>query len=610
MRRPASATRARPRTSELATFPAPTAGWISNKNLSAPSSGAAAFTLRNFFPGTETVKLRRGSEKYATIGEDAPAVPSLLTYALGNNERIFAATADAIYDATVIIDPDVSPDPAVEGLNSGNWSSVQFATDGGTFLICVNGEDAMQIFDGLDWWEITDQPINRLAYDTEFSGFAVGEVVTGGTSGATATVTRVVDNGTAGYLYVGEVTGGPFVDGETLTGDIAGSAAVDGVIFPMFEAITGVDTSDLTAVWAYNDRLFFAQKNELIAWYLPIAQIGGAANPLRLGGVFGQGGELSFGSSWSGSATGQGGLSEQCAFVTTEGEVAIYQGTNPSSASEWAKVGLYKVGRPLGKNAHFRVGGDLITATDIGLIGLSMAMQRDIAALAPSALSFGIDPDWRQEVEARIGLDWHCLVWTEGQMVAVAVPPMVDHSDRWFVANALTGGWSEFTGWKAYSMAVHKNRLFFGSDGRVVEAGITGMDEGQPYSGHVISLFDAINSPASIKVPRLAKATLREPYESAPEVTVQFDFTEALPIPSPSAIVAFGNDGVWGDSDWDDADWSSSSLETFIHGEWVSVGGTGYHMAPSLSVASGLATPLDTELVRWEVMFAVAGVVS
>src|SRR3546814_7978346 len=57
------------------------------------------------------------------------------------------------------------------------------------------------------------------------------------------------------------------------------------------------------------------------------------------------------------------GLSEQNIFVSTEGEVAVYQGSDPGEAATWSKVGVYRIGKPLGARAHFRGGGDIAIAT-------------------------------------------------------------------------------------------------------------------------------------------------------------------------------------------------------------------------------------------------------
>lgn len=67
---------------------------------------------------------------------------------------------------------------------------------------------------------------NQILYKTQSANFAVGEVVTGGTSGATATIVGIYDAGATGKLAVNTITG-TFVADETLTGNVAGAAVVD-----------------------------------------------------------------------------------------------------------------------------------------------------------------------------------------------------------------------------------------------------------------------------------------------------------------------------------------------------------------------------------------------
>jgi hypothetical protein len=71
---------------------------------------------------------------------------------------------------------------------------------------------------------------NRVPFQDAGAGvaFVEGEIIIGGTSAATATVTRVVwqsgawGTDAAGYLIVGDISNGPFLDTEIITGGIAG----------------------------------------------------------------------------------------------------------------------------------------------------------------------------------------------------------------------------------------------------------------------------------------------------------------------------------------------------------------------------------------------------
>lgn len=79
----------------------------------------------------------------------------------------------------------------------------------------------------------SDAPIlyipKTLAFDAQTGSFTEGQVVTGGTSSATGTITHVEVNGTSGLLYLANVSG-TFQDEETITDPVTGSATVNGTI--------------------------------------------------------------------------------------------------------------------------------------------------------------------------------------------------------------------------------------------------------------------------------------------------------------------------------------------------------------------------------------------
>ena len=68
-----------------------------------------------------------------------------------------------------------------------------------------------------------------LAYDDQTANFAVGETITGETSGATAVITADSDSGTSGTLSLASVVG-EFEDNELITDGATGSARVNGTL--------------------------------------------------------------------------------------------------------------------------------------------------------------------------------------------------------------------------------------------------------------------------------------------------------------------------------------------------------------------------------------------
>src|SRR3546814_9711609 len=74
----------------------------------------------------------------------------------------------------------------------------------------------------------SDLGIFGLSYDAEVTPFTEGDTLTGGTSGATGTIVRAIDNGATGVIWLRDVTG-TFEDNETITDESGGSGTTHGV---------------------------------------------------------------------------------------------------------------------------------------------------------------------------------------------------------------------------------------------------------------------------------------------------------------------------------------------------------------------------------------------
>lgn len=130
---------------------------------------------------------------------------------------------------------------------STTWSGFRY----GDYLFVSNGK------------ELTRRCTRRINYDGQLSNFVVGDVVTGGWSGATAVILKDTDGGATGTLELGSING-TFEDNEPLTTIAGGSAAVAGAIYwgsdavedmPICEKLTNIGpraycspVSDRTAV--------------------------------------------------------------------------------------------------------------------------------------------------------------------------------------------------------------------------------------------------------------------------------------------------------------------------------------------------------------------------
>jgi hypothetical protein len=450
----------------------------------------------------------------------------------------------------------------------------------------------------------------RLDYDAETTPFTEGETVTGGTSGATGTIWRVTDEGSGeGYLYLTDVTG-TFDDNEALTDGDGGAATANGT---QASAVPGMDfgsftSADMDFVWSYKNRLWFVQKDSLDVWYLDTDSIGGTATVFPLGGVFSHGGKLLFGARWSLETGGEGGLSDQNIFVTSQGEVAIYQGVSPADAATWQLVGVYRIGSPLGKKAYIRGGGDLAVATTVGLVPLSKAISLDLTALNVASLSYKIADAWSDAISARGDTQWQAMIWPEAKLAAIAPPDLIGSSfPVIFVSNTQTGAWARYTGWHALCMETYRGQLYFGSpNGEVFLANVGGLDDGAPYSGAAVPLFDAMDAPAASKIGKMARATTRSNAALTDKLTMLTNYGTELPAaPDATALPASNTwgSGVWGESVW------GSEAPTVIGNSWRSVGGIGYTLAPCYQVTSGAVAPIDVELIDMDTLHTVTELV-
>ena len=252
-------------------------------------------------------------------------------------------------------------------------------------------------------------------------------------------------------------------------------------------AITGVTSSELSYVSKHKSRLWFVQKNSLKAWYLPVDSIAGAAADLSLAGIMQRGGALMFIATWSQDAGD--GQDDRIVFVSTEGEVAVYQGSNPASAADWSLVGLYNITKPLGPKCHFPAGGDLVIGTETGLIPLSAVTQKDPAAMDVSALSVAIEQSWRDQVKRRtVDQPMELFKWPRENMLMVSLPHDQTTS---FVANIQTGAWCKYIGWDVQAATVFRDQMYIGDRaGFVYAAEVGGSDEGAATGGAFVPTVD------------------------------------------------------------------------------------------------------------------------
>lgn len=428
----------------------------------------------------------------------------------------------------------------------------------------------------------------------DISGFDPDTAPAADITGQTAGYYSTAQIGTVGGEFLYAVNGSDsaqLFDGSTWT-------AITGVSSP---AITGVTTSDLSAVWLYRSRLFFVEKDSLNAWYLPVDSTNGAAQSVSLAGIFQRGGSLLFGATWS--LDSGDGIDDKCVFASDEGEIAIFEGADPSSSTTWNLVGRYDIAKPLGINGTMQAGGDLLIATVDGIVPLSQVIQKDPAVISLSAVSRPIEPLWK--IEAISATEPVELVkWPERGVSLVTLP----NSTRMLVVNNNTGAWATQSGWVANCCTTFLGKAYIGrEDGSIVAIDEGGKDVSAPYTAKVCWGFENLGDHTSFKTASLARYTFFAPNAFTFKASAAADYNTEFPTAPSDAGLAEDSDFMrWDSGNWDEKFWWSASVEEAVQGitsRWVSVNGTGTTLAPQLQITSGTTKKPNIELIRVELLY-------
>lgn len=369
----------------------------------------------------------------------------------------------------------------------------------------------------------------------------------------------------------------------------------DGVNWTTTPAITFSDSTTMASLnygWVFKNRQFLLKNGSLDAYYLDLGAVGGAASVLPLGGVMKKGGSLLTGFSWS--IESGDGLGDYCAFVSTEGEVAIYSGSDPGNADDFGLKGVYQIGKPLGKNAQIKSGADVLVATIDGLTPISQIFQRDRQTLALVSLSRAIEDEWRLAANAT-PTGWTMTLWPEQNLVFVSFPENPVLPDTTFVFNVLNGKWSIVKNWQASAYQSIQGSLFFGSLGGYSWQGdVTGADDGSPFTATYLSQFTAGGEFAQDKSASKAQMAFRAKTEPNVKLFARADYDMSRP---SFAVVSVGNAGSseWDVGLWDVAKWDGvSEARPFKFRQ--NVRASGAMLAIGCVVLSGGAFRLDCEV--------------
>ena len=311
---------------------------------------------------------------------------------------------------------------------------------------------------------------------------------------------------------------------------------------------TGLTDSKIINASVSKEFLWFVEKGSLKAWHTSQAgDVSGTLKSFDLSQISKWGGELISVVNWT--IDGGTGIDDYTAFITSEGEIFVYGGSNPNSANDWELKGSYKISRPIGYRCTMKYQGDIVIICQDGYFPMGKALSASNAGDSLVAFSNNIrglvinrtsQNSWRQ--------GWQSVIYNKKGYGIFNVP--VGEQFEQHVINVSTGAWCRFTGLRAFCWCIFNDNIYFGSDDAVYQYDNGYSDDGVEIEGCVEQAFNDFGSSSLKKISLLNPRTA----SSAP-----YKLTNYVNMDYRSEKVSYENNiGYSSGTKWNTKPWAAS----------------------------------------------------
>ena len=387
--------------------------------------------------------------------------------------------------------------------------------------------------------------------------------------------------------------------------EVAVGTAAGQLQFPAGDTTT---PKDFTSIFVWKNRLWFLTGNSSTTYYLPVCQLTGQLSVLNLGSQLLHGGVLSFATSWT-YDSGRG-IDDSLVFVSSEGDILVYQGTDPANVDTFSLQGAWYAGRIVaGRRAFCALGGDVILLTEYGVIRMSDLVSGRLAQAELTSSSdtfYKINPRLARFVTNQLNDPyWFLLPYPSDELLILGSPYLnnVTGARQSFVMNSLINAWATLSDLDLLCADVYYGKMIYGTrDGYVIH-GFVGFsdrvssdsaDVGTEVTGRLQSSFNDFGNPTMNK--RLLRMKIYGVCDGIPSASIRFvneyDLTTRLDTASPLSKEG----GIWDGSNWDDAFWAGNQLSLR---RWIGICGYG----KKLSMLMAIRGQGQTILSDYEVLF-------
>ena len=414
------------------------------------------------------------------------------------------------------------------------------------------------------------------------------DITTGGAGPHTQVVTWGVAGVNAGWCS--------FINYTNASGDYLlvcdednGYIYYDGTTWTTVPAVTGVSAGDLVHVTEWQGRLFFTEKSTGSAWFLAPLAISGAATQFFVGDRFKAGGNLVMNTTWTVDAGD--GINDKFVQISSEGDVIIWEGINPTAATDITMIGRWDVGAvPAGRRIMTDWGGDVAIITKTGIIKITTLLSAKANLSKDQYLTRNIGKYFREQMAEVSTVRGWALEFVPNEGIAVVTIPQPTATSRapmQFIMNTATEAWGMFRDLDMVSMVKTSTGFQFGTTTGEVKDFEGTTDDSESIDFSWLTHFSGMGNPAVWKIP----AFIRSYWVGggAPSVLIKAKYDFDLEEDQDAVPASMITGALWDAAIWDDATWESDNANfQFMHG----LSGMGHHVALSYRGSTSAVTNL------------------
>jgi hypothetical protein len=273
------------------------------------------------------------------------------------------------------------------------------------------------------------------------------------------------------------------------------------------------------------------------------------------------------------------GMDDYAAFVTSEGQVVIYKGTDPASSATWSLVGVFDLGSPVGSNPFLKYAGDVLLICQDGVQPLSKALmstrvnsktaltEKIMYKMSDSITNYGSFVGWQLELFPR------------ENMLILNIPTSSTTFIQ-YVMNTISGAWSSFSSWNSYCYELFGDNLYFGGVNYVALAWNGPSDNGSQINFNAQQSYNYLGSHQYKKVNMIRPIVSTD---GAPSlligVNADYDTTNPVGIVTLTPTTA----STWDNANWDFGVWGG---DLSIQKNWQTAFTLGYAISAHMTGAT------------------------